>query len=237
MQKLIYLTMLAVGAATAAWAGYEETRELSLETAGIKMLAVDAGAGGIEISGEPGRTTISVQANIRIDERDPEKAREKIETDMVLTLQKSADRAVLKASFDGGFWNRGDSPSIDLIIRVPEQLGLDVTDGSGRIEVSNVRGDISIDDGSGELVMSGVGGNVTIEDGSGSVTISEVGGDLTINDGSGGIKVQQVAGSVTIDDGSGGIDVREVGAGLIILSDGTGGLTFADIKGSIDAET
>jgi DUF4097 and DUF4098 domain-containing protein YvlB len=178
-----------------------------------------------------------VTATIQVPDKNEEKARKKIESDMVLTLEKESDIAVLKASFDGGRWSWGDSPSIHLEVRMPDGLHLRVDDGSGSLEVSNVRGDISLDDGSGGITLDEVGGSVRIDDGSGAISITGAGGDVTINDGSGGIKVRGVAGSVTVDDGSGSIDVSNVEEDFIVTDDGSGGINFSNIAGRVETET
>ena len=237
MRKTTIVAILSLSASGVAVADYEEVRELSVDTRGIDMLDVDAGAGSLDIVGVAGTNEITVTATIYVPGRNDERARKKIEEDMTLSLEKDSDTAILKAYFDNGAWSFGDSPYIALEIRVPESLHLVVDDGSGSVEVSNVKGDISMDDGSGSLVMTDVGGNVGIDDGSGSIRIRNVGGDLTINDGSGSIDVRGVAGSVVIDDGSGSIDVSDVEEDLIIVDDGSGGVDYSNIRGRVEQDT
>lgn len=237
MRKTIIVAAFLLSASGIAVADYEEVRELSIDTRGLDMLNVDAGAGSLDIVGVSGSTEITVTATIHVPGRNDDRAREKIEEDMILSLEKDSDTAMLKANFDNGAWSFGSSPSIALEVRVPEALHLVVDDGSGSVEVSNVRGDISMDDGSGSLEMSDVGGNVDIDDGSGSITVRNVGGDLTINDGSGGIDVRGVAGSVIVDDGSGSIDVSDVEEDLIIVDDGSGGVDYSNIGGRVEQDT
>lgn len=239
MQSRVILAAAALGIAAAAWADYEEVRELSLATRGIDTLEIDAGAGSLDITGVRGTGEITVVATIDIDTDDDDRAREIIESRLVLSLEKDSDIAKLDAWFeDGGWsWGRGDTPRVSLEVQMPEGMHLNVDDGSGSIEIRNVRGDIIIDDGSGSLSMKDVGGHVRIEDGSGSITVSGVGGDILINDGSGSIKVRGVAGSVTVDDGSGSIDVSDVEEDLIIVDDGSGGLNFSNIGGRVEKES
>lgn len=237
MRKTSIVAILSLSASGVATADYEEVRELSVDTRGIDMLDVDAGAGSLDIVGVAGTNEITVTATIHVPGRNDERARKKIEEDLTLSLEKDSDTAKLKAYFDNGAWSFGDSPSIAVEVRVPESLHLVVDDGSGSVEVSNVHGDISMDDGSGSLEMSDVGGNVGIDDGSGSITVSGVGGDLTINDGSGSIDVRGVAGSVIVDDGSGSIDVSDVEGDLIIVDDGSGSVDYSNIGGRVEHET
>ena len=239
MHKKLILTAAALAVPGVTWADYEEIRELSLETRGRDALEIEAGAGSLDIVGAPDTTEITVLAVIEIDTNDDDDARETIEEKMVLVLEKDSDTATLKAYFEDSGWNwgRGDSPRISLEVQMPEGMHLNVDDGSGSVEIENVRGDVVMDDGSGSLTMKDVGGEVRIDDGSGSITVSGVGGDLSINDGSGSIKVDGVGGSVTVDDGSGGIDVSDVAEDLIIVDDGSGGLNFSNIGGRVEKDS
>jgi hypothetical protein len=238
MRSLLIMTMFVASLADAALNGYEEERELTLDTRGIDMLNIDNGAGSIDIKGVSGISEITVTATILIPGKNDDKARKKIEDDLVLTLDKDSDIAVLKAYFDeGGNFDFGDSPSVQLEVRMPEGMHLAVDDGSGSIDVEGIRGDIMLDDGSGSITMVDVGGKIEIDDGSGPISVTTVGGDISINDGSGSIKVRGVAGTVTVDDGSGSIDVSDVEEDLIIIDDGSGGLDFSNIAGRVETDS
>ena len=238
MRSLLIMTMFAASLAVAAETGFEEERELNLDTRGIDMLSIDNGAGSIDIQGVSGSSEIVVTATILVPGKNDDKAMKRIEDDLILTLDKNSDIAVLKAYFeDSGFFYFGDSPSVHLDVRMPESMHLEVDDGSGSITVDNVRGDVMLDDGSGSITMINVGGEVEIDDGSGSISVTTVGGDISINDGSGSIKVRGVTGTVTVDDGSGSIDVSDVTEDLIIVDDGSGGLDFSNIAGRVETDT
>lgn len=238
MRSLLIMTLFIASLAGAADDAYEEKRELTLDTRGIDMLSIDNGSGSIDIKGVSGASEITVTATILVPGENEDKARKQIEEDLVLTLEKNSDIAVLKAHMEKrGFFNFGDGPSVSLVVNMPEGMHLEVDDGSGSIEISNVRGDVILDDGSGSIVMVDVGGDVEIDDGSGSISVMTVGGDISINDGSGSIKVRGVAGTVTVDDGSGSIDVSDVEEDLIIVEDGSGGLDFSNIAGRVETDS
>ena len=236
MHKRLVLAVFATGLSGAAFADYQETRELTLDTRGIDTLEIDAGAGSMDVVGVSDSSQIRVIATIQVPGRDDDRAMKRIESDMTLSLEKRSDTALLKSWFDNGAFSWGDSPSIKLEVEMPENMHLAVDDGSGSMEIMNVRGDIKIDDGSGSLTMENVGGEIEIEDGSGSITVSGVGGNIEIDDGSGGIRVRDVSGSVTVDDGSGSIDVSDVDEDLIIVDDGSGGLNFSNIGGRVETD-
>jgi len=236
MRSIIVMAMFTASLAGAAWNGYEEQRDLHLSASGIGTVDIDTGSGSLEISGVSGSDEIAVTATIQVPDRNDDKAREAIESDLVLTLEKQGDTAVLKAYFEQKRWNFGDSPSVHVVVKMPRNLHLVVDDGSGSISVSDIAGAIEVEDGSGSITMTNVGGEVQINDGSGSISVDSVGGDISIDDGSGGIRVRGVAGSVVIDDGSGSINVSDVEQDLIIVDDSSGGLTFSAIKGRVEED-
>lgn len=237
MRSRLILAVFAMNLTGVAWADYEEVRELTLDADGIDTLSIDAGAGSMDVVGESGLDQVIVTATIEVSGRNDDKARERIENDMELGLEKDGDTAELRAWFDSGGFTGGGNAHIQLEVRMPEGMNLEIDDGSGSIEIENVRGDVSLDDGSGSVTMRDVGGAIDIEDGSGSITLVGAGGDVNINDGSGSIDVRGVAGSVTVDDGSGGIDISDVEEDLIIVDDGSGGLDFSNIGGKVEKES
>lgn len=236
MRGIIVMAMFTASLAGAAWNGYEEQRDLNLGASGIASVDIEAGAGSLEITGVSGADEIAVMATIKVPDRNADKAREFIESHLVLTLEKQGDTAVLKAYFEHRLWNFGDTPSVQLVVHMPDNLNLVVDDGSGSMQISTVSGNVAVEDGSGSITMTNVGGEIEIDDGSGSISVEGVGGDISIDDGSGGIKVRGVAGSVIIDDGSGSINVSDVEKDLIIVDDGSGGLNFSDIRGRVEKD-
>ena len=237
MRGVLLVAMFTASLAHAAWNDFVEVRDLKTDADGVRELAIEAGAGSLEISGDPNADAILVIATVTVANEKADKAREIMESDMVLTLERNGDTALLKSYFKSdGSWGWGAQNGIALEVRVPERLGLAVDDGAGSMEIRDVRGDIKIDDGSGSIVMTAVGGNIEVDDGSGSISIDGAGDDIRIVDGSGSIRVRQVGGSVIVADGSGSIDVRDVGRDLIVEEDGSGGLRFADVQGRVEQD-
>lgn len=233
MRTFIIMAMFTASLANAAWSDYEEIQELELSASGIDQMAIDAGAGSMEVTGVDGANKIMVTAIIQIDE-DEDEARRIIEEDLTLTLEKKGDTAVLRSQFDRSGWRFGSSGgAVRLEVRVPSSFALDIEDSSGSIRVDGVHGNIDISDSSGSIRMNDVGGNVRIDDSSGSITVVGVGNDIEIEDGSGSITVERVGGSVVVDDGSGGIRVSDVEKDLIIEDDGSGSVKFSNIRGTV----
>ena len=232
MRSFIVIAMFATSLAHAAWNGYTEDRTLELDTDGVSRLDIDAGAGSLVVTGAPDSDRIQVTATINVPDKDDADALEIIEKRLRFSLEESDGEARLEGFFDNGAWSWGDSPSVDLDVRVPHGLELFVDDSSGSLEINDVLSKVEIDDGSGSIRVRGVT-SLVIDDGSGSIKVEGVAGDVEIEDGSGSITVEKVGGSVTIDDGSGSIDVNDVELDLVIVDDGSGGLDATNIRGDV----
>lgn len=220
----------------------EET--LTLSSAALTQFDLDTGAGSLEVIGSSGISEITVDAYIRTTE----------DKNYILTLERHGSRAKLVAEHEShsGYW-KGSSPTIDLVVKVPDSLMINIDDGSGDLNVrninnsvfvedgsgaasvENIKGDVSIEDGSGELVVKDINGNVTVDDGSGELSIAKVIGDVMVEDGSGSLNIYDISGKVTLDDGSGSIDVNKAG-GLEIIDAGSGGLKIANVTGSVNID-
>lgn len=233
MRTILILGMFTASLASAAWHDYEETRDFTLDASGVNTVDIQAGAGSLEVHGSKDARAISVTAIIQVPENE-EKARKIIEKNMVLSLERNGDSAVLNGYFESSGWGWHDSPGIRLEVELPERMALKIDDGAGSIKIRDVSGDIRVEDGSGSLHMTNVGGDIVIVDGSGSLFVDGVGGSISIDDGSGSITVKNVRGSVVVDDGSGGISVTDVDEDLIIKDDGSGSLNFARVNGHVE---
>ncbi|WP_299795605.1 hypothetical protein [uncultured Shewanella sp.] len=213
-------------------------RSIQLDASELNALVAETGAGSLEIKGVDGLTHITIEADIYT--RDG--------VDAELSLERQGTKAHLIADFDSNV-SFGNSPYMDLVLKVPSQMKMDIDDGSGSIDISGVDADIKLHDGSGSIAILGgknldiedgsggitlknVDGEIQLDDGSGSIEIEDVNGDITINDGSGSLSVKNVLGKVTIDDGSGSIDVVNT-KGLNIIDSGSGDVSFDQIDGPV----
>jgi hypothetical protein len=241
MNRLLQCTLVATSfaAGMAQAADYEEMRDLSLNASGVSSLRIKAGGGSLEVRGVSQSDTIIVKALIQVEGEREDRARELVQSDLVLSLEREGQGARLDAYFDDHGWVFGSDGNgrVALEVIVPTGISLSVDDGSGGMEIRNLAGDVRLNDGSGSITVIEVGGNVIIDDGSGSVSARDLGGDFAINDGSGSLSVSRVGGDVTIDDGSGSIEVTDVTGDLTVVSDGSGALDIAGVEGTVDTGT
>ncbi|NOX69272.1 MAG: hypothetical protein GXP15_08805 [Gammaproteobacteria bacterium] len=233
MRSIVILSLLTASLVYAASDDYVEVRDMRLPAEGLAALQIDAGAGSLAVIGAADGDEIVITAKIIVPGKDDQAARRIIESDMVLSLEREGERAVLASHFESGLWRSSGSATIDLEVSVPDRFLLIVDDGSGSLVIENVRGDITIDDGSGSISLLDVGGDVRIDDGSGSIRANEIGRSISIVDGSGSITVSSVGGSVFIDDGSGSIQVSDVAEDFIVEDDGSGSIKFAGVEGRV----
>lgn len=218
--------------------GAESREILTLAAADLKALAIDCGAGSLKVQGQEGLERIEVGAILRVGGVGQAELREFRREHVALKLEKVGDKAVLTAEIRDHFSLErllagGLNAAIDLDVRLPRRLALEVEDGSGDARLTDIRGGVDIEDGSGDLRLENLGGRVAIEDGSGDIELDGAGGDVDIEDGSGGMRVQHVRGSLRVDDGSGGIVIDGVAQDVTIEEAGSGGLEIRNVKGQV----
>jgi hypothetical protein len=241
--------MFAVSLSHAGLQKYTEVRNLELDASGLSTVFIEAGAGAMVVTGVRGSNEVVVVATITVDSGDVDEAPGFVEKRLYLDLERDGDRAVLKAGFRPGWGWDGDA-AVDLDVRMPAELALEIDDGSGPITIDGISGAVRIDDGSGPIELTRTGdveiddgsgsirlentGAVKIDDGSGSITIVRAAGDVYVEDGSGTIEIRGVQGSVTVDDGSGDIEIDDVEHDLIIEEEGSGSLRYTNVRGVVD---
>jgi len=208
------------------------TQTESFPAGDVTAALLETGAGTLTVTGMPGLSAIEVTAEFKCRDSSAAKAQDILDN-LRLTMEVRGNTFHLKSEHLRD-WNWGDSGWIDITIKMPKQIDLEVDDGSGAIAISGMGRNIRIEDGSGEIELTDIDGSIHIEDGSGEIRIRNAQRDVEINDGSGSIDVRYVGGNVRISDGSGSIDVDDVRGDLIIPSDGSGSLHYARVTGKVD---
>jgi len=233
---------------------FQSKRVLTLSVKDIENFSIHSRSGKLFIEGDASLEKIQVKALISIKGLSASRAKKFLKDHVNLRLEKVGNKAKLVAKIENNFsgiFSGLTSARIDLEIRIPHNLNLDINDGSGgivilntkgklkiedgsgSIRISNNRGDVYIEDGSGSLEAEKIKGNVEIEDGSGSITLGNIAGDVQINDGSGEMSVKKVTGKVVVWDGSGAIKIRDIDGDVIIKEDGSGGVSIRGVSGNV----
>ncbi len=245
--KISFLVMLLLFASIAFPS--EQVKKLNLSAKGINELDIDCGAGFLKVYGKEGLKEIKVQAEIVVKGGSAKKVIQKY---VKLSLKKRGRIAVLVSKIDWrGSSSLFKSAVINLTVTVPKNMGLNVDDGSGSMEIKDIIGDVKVDDGSGSMEIENITGNLNVDDGSGNIIIEglkgdvdiddgsgklearDIQGDISIEDGSGSIYVKKIDGSVTVRDGSGSINIDGIEKNVNILRSGSGGLNIDNVKGKV----
>lgn len=245
---LVFLALasaLPISTAAAQRCAFSAERTATVSLAGLQHARIAARAGSLRIEGRPGLQEIRARGSacassrrlldeIRFDAgRDGTEARLLVET----------------PEMNGG---GNQYASLDLVIEVPESLGLHVSDSSGDLEIRRVGG-LTLDDSSGEIEIEDVRGSIDLTDSSGNVEIEGVRGDVRLKDSSGNLNVRDVTGSVLVEsdssgdielsgisgdaevgtDSSGDISVTRVRGDFTVRRDGSGGIRYREIAGRV----
>jgi len=213
---------------------FEKTERMSLSADGIDKLVVDCGSGFLYVTGEDSLRGIEVEAEIIVKGKSEKDIENYVKNFVKLELKKQGSKAVLISMFKNQFPNINfRTRVINLTVRVPKDMDVDVDDGSGEVKIAQIDGNIQIDDGSGEITVRDIRGDVEVDDGSGTVDVRNVTGSVTVDDGSGTIEVSDVGENVKVSDGSGSIYIDGVGGDVIIKDDGSGSVKIKNVTGKV----
>lgn len=154
---------------------------------------------------------------------------------------------------DGGNWDEwrnrdrvevssygsGLEAHADLLVKIPRGQKIELYLAVGRIDVSNVEGDLLVDVSAAEVDVAGLKGNLVLDTGSGRVSVRDVNGNADIDTGSGGVLLDRISGDVLrIDSGSGGIEGSEITVREFNAEVGSGGLRMSRMRApTVVAET
>jgi hypothetical protein len=120
--------------------------------------------------------------------------------------------------------------SIDYHVRVPRTCAVRVLSRSGAIRILNTEGVVHAEALSGRLNVEDVKGDVTIVSRSGSVQVERITGSVKAEARSGKLNVRGISGSVEADARSGTVEIEEV-ARDVRVSASSGSLSIADVGG------
>lgn len=242
---------LAILLPLAAFAGtVEHNQHLELAISDQKVLQIMCAAGYLEVYGVDGADRINVSANIHINAITPNELADFLERHVQLTLKQDGRKAVLEGVFKNQKTMSAEA-KINLTVAIPKNLRVQIDDGSGRIDVSDldaalvikddsgsirirdIQGKVNVEDGSGKINITDIRGNLDVKDGSGSIQIDRVRGDVRLVDGSGPITLKDIDGNLAIRDGSGAIEIINVTRDVLIKEAGSGPLEIDGVKGRV----
>ena len=111
-------------------------QQLNLDASTLTELVAKTGAGKLTVVGIEGLKEVAVHADIFTPTLDQD------DIEIELSLTRKGDKAHLVSEINSRHFF-GESPFIDIVMRVPANLALDIKDGSGAIQIDDVSANIS----------------------------------------------------------------------------------------------
>ena len=221
---------LAAAGAAAEPCAFRADRNFDIDPAGLKALAFETGSSDLRVEGVAGLGKIEVRGKACASQED-------WLADLTVAQQRSGDRVVVTPHQNRSSRNYSLFGSnyayIDLEVRVPENLRVEVKSHSGDATIANIA---SLDYAahSGDLIVRHVSGDVSVEVHSGDVQAEDIGPLTVRRAGSGDINAQGVHGDVTVGNiGSGDLALRDVAKGVHVESVGSGNLSVTHAGGDV----
>ena len=138
---------------------------------------------------------------------------------------------------------RGDGDGLEasanLKITIPTGKRVSVYVGVGRVDVSNVDGDLLVDAASADIATRATKGRLRLDTGSGSLRVEQAEGTASLDTGSGDVTVSGFrSGSLDIDTGSGSVDASNIQSTMLHIDTGSGDVELNDVSTSkLDIDT
>lgn len=138
---------------------------------------------------------------------------------------------------------RGDGDGLEasanLKITIPAGKRVSVYVGVGKVDVSNVDGDLMVDAASADIASRGTKGKLHLDTGSGNLRVERAEGTASLDTGSGDVTINGFRnGSLNIDTGSGGVDASEIESSTLEIDTGSGDITLNGVTTSrLDLDT
>ena len=223
-----WMALIAVAATVSPAAAqdceFTAERTTTLSTAGLQAARIGARAGSLRIEGRAGLTEIRARGTACASTR-------ALLDQVPLVSGRVGNEGEVMVEMPQMNGMGDYRMSLDLVVEVPESLGLDVTDSSGDLEIRGVGG-LRLKDSSGEARITDVRGSLDVEDSSGNLEVQGVRGDVHLRDSSGDVDVRDVTGSVMVEnDSSGNLDLSDVGGDVDVANDSSGDIVVSRVRG------
>lgn len=153
-----------------------------------------------------------------------------------VNIEQRGDTLVVRTDRPRGLGNA----YVNLQILAPQGTPLDLSTGSGSVEVEGFVGGVRADTGSGSITARSLVGDLVLDSGSGRLTVQDLEGALDAHSGSGGIDVLGATGNVRLDTGSGTIEYHGAPTGECRFQTGSGSVVLhlpAELDFRIQADT
>lgn len=233
MRPFLFLIALAPAFAGASECRFTAQHDFDVDAAGLRSLAFALGSSDLHVEGVPGLDKIEVRAKACASDQAWLAA-------LDVGQRRDGDRLSLTANTDrdsNWSWFGSSYASIDMRVRVPAGLAVQVVSGSGDVD-ARALASLDYKAGSGDLQANRIKEALAIEVGSGDVKGSDVGSVDIRGTSSGDIQLRDVRGDVRVGGaGSGDLQFDNVGGGVSIGSVGSGDVVLAHVDGDASVDS
>lgn len=233
MRRLLLLIAFVPAFAAASECRFTAQRDFDVDAAMLKTLALDLGSTDAIVEGVPGLAKVEVRGKACASEQ-------AWLGDLSVDQQRSGDRLTLtpqRKRDTTASWFKSSYAYIDLTVRVPAALGVEIKSSSGD---ATVRGVAALDfrASSGDLGVHRIAGAVTIEVSSGDVQGDDIGRVEVRRTASGDIRLREVRGDVQVArSGSGDLTFDQIGGKVAIGSVGSGDVEVSRSGGDVSIDS
>lgn len=140
----------------------------SASVQGLTALELVGGLGAVTVRGEPGLSEILIHAQRRVRADTRREAEASLRTLQILVSTGAGTLRIETRQPDPA---RGRSYIVDYQIEVPDHLPVAVLNGSGEVEILDLRGDLTVENGNGDIRLQGFRGSSWISLGNGEIQV------------------------------------------------------------------
>ncbi len=187
-------------------------------------LVVKTRNGKVEVSADPGITSVSIEVKIVCGGKTQAEADERIASALVVAIRQADQSLLIKPEFPGGTQS-GDGASF--VIKVPGSNGVEIHTSNGHVTASGLNGSILIDTSNGYIKLADHNGSAVLDTSNGRVIVNNLKGNLEVDTSNGKIKVEQLAGSAIVDTSNASVFVSLAAGqkGPIVADSSNGSIT------------
>lgn len=199
------------------------TKEVAVD--GAKSLRLDGWTGSLTIRGKEGATVVHAEGKACSSDA-------KLLDQISLKAEKSGDAINLQVVHPDriGMVNA----YMDLTIDLPANMIATVDKNSGSVLIENIAG-LDVTKGSGDLEVRTIKGDLRVKTNSGSAKVTDVTGATTYEGGSGDLVLRNLKDKVTIQDkNSGTFTAEDLGGDFEAYEIGSGDMTLVKVAGTVN---
>jgi DUF4097 and DUF4098 domain-containing protein YvlB len=212
-----------------------EVEPMDLE--GIEVVEFQLGSEDIVVMTEEGREVeFKIEKTYRANDRE---CGEELLDEAEILFERRGERLIVKRKKEkdlGLSQVTKGYVSIDIEVGLPAEIELDISTGSGDVEIANRGGQVSVNTGSGDVEVGEADGGLEVNTGSGDVTVKAARHAVRLSTGSGDVRVGGIGGEATVHTGSGDVTVGKV-AGDVDVGTGSGDVEIDNSMGKVGAHT